>query len=137
MVAILAAIAAPARLGLTSQARGAAAEADLRYAGPTAEAYYQNDKRQLLSLSLSTPKRHRRGHEQPRAAARARPGFSLGAAPEQVKLSIRYLRQRLDPRGPLTAPIETVRGQGSATGPPPRVAGRLARYRAATPEPQT
>jgi type IV pilus assembly protein PilA len=55
IIAILAAIAVPAYLGFTSQAQGAAAEADLRSAVPAAEAYFQNNNDSYLSLSISTP----------------------------------------------------------------------------------
>ena len=55
IIAILAAIAVPAYLGFTSQAQGAAAEADLRAAVPAAEAYFQNNNDSYTSLSISTP----------------------------------------------------------------------------------
>jgi type IV pilus assembly protein PilA len=55
IIAILAAIAVPAYLGFTSQAQGAAAEADLRSAVPAAEAYYQNNNDSYVGLSIATP----------------------------------------------------------------------------------
>jgi type IV pilus assembly protein PilA len=55
IIAILAAIAVPAYLGFTSQAQGAAAEADLRSAVPAAEAYYQNNNDSYLGLTIATP----------------------------------------------------------------------------------
>jgi type IV pilus assembly protein PilA len=55
IIAILAAIAVPAYLGFTSQAQGAAAEADLRAAVPAAEAYYENNNNSYVNLSVSTP----------------------------------------------------------------------------------
>jgi type IV pilus assembly protein PilA len=54
IIAILAAIAVPAYLGFTSQAQGAAAQADLRSAVPAAEAYYQNNGDSYANLSIST-----------------------------------------------------------------------------------
>jgi DNA-binding response OmpR family regulator len=62
-------------------------------------------------------------------------GTSLGAAPEQVKLYIGYVRRKLDPRAPLTTPIETVRGHGYRYRPPAassREAGAAPRGQART-----
>jgi DNA-binding response OmpR family regulator len=39
-------------------------------------------------------------------------GDSYGVSPEQVKLYVGYLRRKLDPSSPGSAPIETVRGFG-------------------------
>jgi DNA-binding response OmpR family regulator len=39
-------------------------------------------------------------------------GDPLGVSPEQVKLYVGYLRGKLDPAAPQSAPIETVRGFG-------------------------
>jgi len=39
-------------------------------------------------------------------------GDSFGVSPEQVKLYVGYLRRKLDPSSPRSAPIETVRGFG-------------------------
>jgi DNA-binding response OmpR family regulator len=39
-------------------------------------------------------------------------GDSFGVSPEQVKLYVGYLRRKLDPSSPGSAPIETVRGFG-------------------------
>jgi prepilin-type N-terminal cleavage/methylation domain-containing protein len=54
IIAILAAIAVPAYLGFTTQAQGAAAQADLRAAVPAAEAYFtQNPTTGYAGLSVS------------------------------------------------------------------------------------
>jgi DNA-binding response OmpR family regulator len=43
---------------------------------------------------------------------------SFGVSPEQVKLYVGYLRRKLDPDGPASVPIETVRGFGYRYRPP-------------------
>jgi DNA-binding response OmpR family regulator len=43
---------------------------------------------------------------------------SFGVSPDQVKLYVGYLRRKLDPDAPASAPIETVRGFGYRYRPP-------------------
>lgn len=61
IIAILAAIAVPAYLGFTSQAQGAAAQADVRAAVPAAEAYFQNNNDSYSNLNLSALKSYDAG----------------------------------------------------------------------------
>ena len=60
IIAILAAIAVPAYLGFTSQAQGAAAQADVRAAVPAAEAYFQNNNDSYSNMTLTGPEVVRR-----------------------------------------------------------------------------
>ena len=54
IIAILAAIAVPAYIGFTTQAQGAAAEADLRSAVPAAEAYFTQNQT-YATMTLAEP----------------------------------------------------------------------------------
>jgi type IV pilus assembly protein PilA len=61
IIAILAAIAVPAYLGFTSQAQGAAAQADVRAAVPAVEEYFQNNNDSYSNLTLSIMKSYDAG----------------------------------------------------------------------------
>jgi type IV pilus assembly protein PilA len=64
IIAILAAIAVPAYLGFTTQAQGAAAQADVRSAVPAAEAYFQNHNDTYVGLNISGLKSYDAGLSQ-------------------------------------------------------------------------